>query len=147
MTTFFAMLTERGPTLALEKTLSFNQARLEMIAENVANAETPGYRTQQLDMRGFQRALRTALEGRHGDPQEPLVIKSGREVATDAQGFLRVTPSIKPVEHALFHDGTNQSLERQMAELAETGMTQEIASTLLRGRFESLRQAIRGRMQ
>ena len=65
-------------------------------------------------------------------------------MTTDSQGFLNVRPSEKPVEQALFHDGTNMSLERQMADLAETGMSQEIVATLLRGSFDTLRKAIRG---
>jgi flagellar basal body rod protein FlgB len=44
----------------------------------------------------------------------------------------------------LFHDGTNQSLEREMADLAETVMVHETAGTLLRGNVDGLRKAIRG---
>jgi len=143
MTTFFSTMTDRGAVPALVKTLSFNQARLRMIAENVANAETPGYRTKQLDVKAFQAALREAFEARNR-PDQPFVVRSGQEVTTDPQGFLQVTPSERPVEQALFHDGTNMSLERQMADLAETGMTQEIVATLLRGRIDGLRKAIRG---
>lgn len=141
---FISNVTERGATPALVKTLAFNHARLQMIAENVANSETPGYRTKQLDTRAFQVALREALETRGNDPQEPFVVRGG-EVTTDAQGYLKVTPSERPVENILFHDGTNMSIERQMAALAETGMTHELATTLLNGRFAGLRRAIAGR--
>ena len=129
---------------ALVKTLAFNQARLKMIAENVANSETPGYRAKQLDVKAFQQALREALETRQGNLRRPLTVRSGREVTTDEHGVLTVTPSERPVENVLFHDGTNMSIERQMADLAETGMTQELVAALLRGRFEGLRKAIRG---
>ncbi|MFQ5494025.1 MAG: flagellar basal body rod protein FlgB [Phycisphaerae bacterium] len=137
-------LTNRGSTPALVKTLAFSQAHLKVIAENVANIQTPGYRAKQLDVRAFQRALRAALDAKGGDAGKSLVVKSGREVATDADGFLRVTPSEVPVENILFHDGTNLSLERQMAKLAETGMTHELATTLLAGNFDRIRTAIRG---
>ena len=122
----------------------FNQARLKMIAQNVANSETPGYRTRQLDVNAFQQALRAALDSRKGNPRQPFTVGSGREVATDEHGALQVTPSEKPVDNVLFHDGTNMSIERQMANLAETGMAQELAASLLRGRLNALRSAIRG---
>ncbi len=141
---FISNVTDRGATPALVKTLAFNEVRLATIAENIANSQTPDYRTKQLDTRAFQRALRKALETRGGDPGKPFVIDAGRELRTDAHGFLQVTPTEQPVENILFHDGTNMSLERQMADLAEIAMAHEFAATLLRGRFEGLRKAIRG---
>ena len=136
-------ITERGAAPALVKTLAFTGARLKVIAENVANAHTPGYRARHLNVRGFQAALGKALaERKH--PAQPLVVESGRQVRTGDDGRLRIMPEEQPVENVLFHDQTNLSIERQMADLAETGMTHELASTLLRASYESLRKAIRG---
>ncbi len=122
----------------------FTQARVKVISENVANSATPGYRAKHLDTRAFQGALRKALDARGGDPHKPFRVEVDDQVATDEQGFLRVTPTETPVENILFHDGTNQSIERQMADLAETRMMHELASTLLRGRYDGIRKAIRG---
>ena len=143
---FIANLAEGQTTVALVKTLSFNAARLKMIAENVANSETPGYRPQRLDTKAFQQALREALDRRERHPGSVFKVRSGREVTTDARGNLEVTPSIEPAENILFHDGTNMSIERQMSDLAETSMTHDLATTLLRGEYEALRKAIRGRV-
>ena len=142
---FITNLAESGATPALVKTMAFNEARLQMIAENVANSTTPGYRTKQLDTNAFQQSLREAFEKRSRAPHRPFVVRSGREVATDDHGTLEVTPSLSPAENVLFHDGTNMSIERQMADLAETGMMHDLATTLLGGRFHALRAAIRGR--
>lgn len=141
---FLSSLTDGGATPAMVKTLAFNEARMKMIANNVANAMTPGYRTKQLDARGFQVALRKALDVNNKDNSKPFIVRNGREVTTAEDGSLRVTPSDKPVGNILFHDGTNASIERQMADLAETGMTHQLVSTLLRGRFDAMRKAIRG---
>lgn len=137
-------ISNTGPMPALEKSLAFNEARLRMIAENIANIQTPGYRAKQLDPRKFQDALREALKVKGPDPAKPLVVKSGEEVSTGPDGRLRVTPTVEPVENILFHDGTNLSVERQMADLAETGMAHELATTLLGSYFNGLRRAIRG---
>ncbi len=141
---FLSSIANRGVTQALEKTLVFAEARLAMIAENVANIHTPGYRTQQLDVVGFQRALREALDAKGSDPHKRLEVNAGDEIATDETGRLTVRPSLAPVEHSLLHDGTNQSIERQMAMLAETGMTHDLATMLLNGSYNGLRKAIRG---
>ncbi len=140
---FLANITDRGATPALISSMVFNQAKLKATAENVANAHTPGYRAKQLDARSFQKALRKALDNRGGDPNKPFEIKSA-QVNTVAGGRLQIVPTPEPVQNALFHDGTNMSLEQQMSELAETGMAHELASTLLSGRFDGLRKAIRG---
>ena len=141
---FISAMTDRGATPALVKTLAYNEARLRMIAENVANIHTPGYRAKQLDVRAFQSALRHALDARGRDARKPLVVKVGHEVSTGRDGYLKVEPREKPVDNILHHDGTNLSIEREMADLAETGMAHNLAMTLLRGRFDGLRKAIRG---
>jgi len=143
---FISNLGETGATPALVKTLAFNEARLEMIADNVANASTPGYRTKQLDERAFQRALREALDRKSRAPHKPFEVRSGTEVETNDRGLLEVSPSVRPAENALFHDGTNMSIEKQLADLAETNMMHELTTTLLRGRVNSMRAAIRGRV-
>ncbi len=124
--------------------LAFNESRLRMLAENVANIHTPDYRAKQLDTKAFQRSLREALDARARDPKGPFVVQAGQEVQTDEQGYLHITPSQRPAENVLFHDGTNLSIEREMADLAETGMTHDLFTTLLKGRFNGLRKAIRG---
>ncbi len=144
MAMFLSTITNKGATPGLIKTMAFTQQRLKMISENVANIHTPGYRAKQLDVNGFQQALGKAFAEHKKDYQKPFVVENGDEVQTDERGMLKVTPTDRPVRNILFHDGTNMSIERQMADLAETGMTHEMAATLLRGNFDGLRKAIRG---
>ncbi len=144
MAMFISSLTETGATPALVRTMSFNHARLAMLSENIANYGTPHYRAGQLDTRAFQRALRQALDERGGDVNKPFDVESGREVRTLDDGSIRVTPSKRPVENILFHDDTNASIEQQMSDLAETGMTHELMATLLADRVDGVKKAIRG---
>lgn len=143
---FLSAVTNHGAMPALAKAMKFAEARMGVIADNVANIHTPGYRAKTLDPRGFQRALRDALEAKNGDPRRPLLIDNGRELRTDRQGRLQVRPGALPAQNVLFHDGTNLSLERQMADLAETTMSHELAATLWKSGMDRLRTAIRGRM-
>lgn len=142
---FLSDMTGGGAFPMLEKTLAFTAARNRMIAENVANVTTPGYRTKQLDVPSFQRALREASD-RRSPSNKAFRMESTGEVAMDEAGFLRVTPSREPVEHLLFQDGTNASIERQMAMLAENAMMNQYAVETLKGYFEGLSKAIRGRV-
>jgi flagellar basal-body rod protein FlgB len=144
MASFLRDVTDRGASPALVHTLAFAHARAKMIAENVANVHTPGFRTRTLDVGAFQQALRGALQTRGSDGSKPLDVKAGSEVQTRPDGSLRVRPSLTPVQNVLWHDGTNQSIERQMSDLAQTGLTYDVAAALLRNRVDRMRTAIRG---
>ncbi len=141
---FLNDVTDQGMGPALEKTLAFQESRLRMIAENIANAQTPGYRTKQLDVAGFQNSLREALVARGNRTDGKLEIHHSHEVSTDEAGYLTVTPSEEPAENVLFHDGTNVSIEQQMADLAQVGLWNDMAGKLLRNEYDGLRKAIRG---
>jgi len=144
MAMFLSTITDRGSTPGLVKTMAFTQKRLRMISENVANVHTPGYKAKTLDVKGFQRALGRAFLEHQKDINRPFVVENGDQVHTNERGYLEVTPTDQAGRNILFHDGTNLSIERQMADLAETGMVHEMATTLVRGNFDRLRKAIRG---
>ena len=137
-------LTNRGATPALENTLSFAESRHRMLAENIANWQTPGYKTKRLDARAFQKALRRALDEKGSDASKPFVISGSNQFRTGPDGRLRVTPQLEPVANILLHDGTNGSIETMMSDLAANGMMYQAASTILKGYYNGLQKAIRG---
>ncbi len=153
---FFADVVNSGTVPALEKVLAFTEARQRMLAENIANVDTPGYRTKQLDTGAFQKALRTALDDgkrtrsvlqdRAGTGAAEFRLPASAQFRQDAQGRLIVQPSETPPDNLLFHDDTNARIERQMAMMAENTMMHQTATELLRSRFDGLLKAIRGRM-
>jgi len=137
-------VTNRGATPALINTLSFAEVRHRVIAENVANWQTPGYKAKQLDARAFQAALRAALDEKGKDANKPFVIGQTEQFGTEEGGWLRVTPTEVPSDNVLFHDGTNASIDRLMTDLADNAMVFEAAAQLLKGNFDGIRKAIRG---
>ncbi|HOB74202.1 MAG TPA: flagellar basal body rod protein FlgB [Phycisphaerae bacterium] len=142
----FSDLVNREAIPALEKMLAFTQARQRMLTENIANVDTPGYRTKHLDVGAFQRALRSALESNRQTGGASFELKGTDEFRLDSAGRLEVRPSEEPAENVLFHDGTNVRIERQMAMMAENAMMHQAATELLRTKFEGLLKAIRGRV-
>jgi flagellar basal-body rod protein FlgB len=139
----FADVVNRGEVPALEKMLAFTEARHRVLTENVANVDTPGYVTRELDPAAFQQALRRAVTSSRQAGGE-LRIEGSDQFHEDASGHLVVTPTTQPAENVLFHDGTNGRIERQMAMLAENAMMHQTITELLRGRFEQMTSAIRG---
>ncbi len=135
-----------GTLQTLEKVAAYSEARHRVLAENIANIDTPHYRAKQLDPKLFQSELAEAIEERGHDPRKRLRINETKQFRMNDQGMLEVTPTRRPTENILFHDGTNASIERQMAALAENTMTHQVTMELLRSKIGSLRKAISGRV-
>lgn len=141
----FVNLVNSGPVPVLERMAAFTQARHRMLAENIANVDTPGYKARRLDVRAFQAALREAIERRDAG-RGPMTIPGHRQFREDRFGRLEFTPTEEPAENVLFHDRTNMRIERQMAMLAENQLMHQIVTERLRGRYDELLAAIRGRV-
>jgi flagellar basal-body rod protein FlgB len=141
---FVADITSGGAFPMLEKTLAFTEANNRMIATNIANITTPGYRTKQLDVSAFQDALRQAAQ-RRADRGGEFRLPETNQIRADRAGHLQVSPQEEPVENLLFQDRTNARIERQMALLAENAMMNQVAVELLQGYYGGIAKAIRGR--
>jgi len=102
--------------------------RHELLAQNIANAETPGYRAQDLTFAG---ELSAAQQVR-GVPIDP-------SVAPDMNVRLVESP-----DETLRSDGNTVDIDRQMPRLAENTVYQNTLIHILTARFRSLRSAING---
>jgi flagellar basal-body rod protein FlgB len=88
--------------------------RQKLVASNLANADTPGYKTKDID---FQGEFRSAVSGASPQPIEV----SGLEVK---------------------NDGNNVSVDRESRLLSENDIRFNFASQLLRSQFQAMRTAI-----
>jgi flagellar basal-body rod protein FlgB len=118
---------------ALEQTLSFAQARHELLAGNVANMHTPGYRARDLDVGDFQNALAESITQSRGNPSGSV-----RPVTRDD---IRRGPR-DSMEQVVYHDGSDVSLENQVTEISKNQHLHNLAVTTLRSQFSLLRAAI-----
>jgi flagellar basal-body rod protein FlgB len=100
----------------LEQYMTLLSTRQKVVSANIANADTPGYKTQDID---FQAALQSAASGLEATP-------------TEVPG-LRVK-----------NDGNNVSLDREARLLAENAMRFSLASNMLRSQLKVVRLAIEG---
>jgi flagellar basal-body rod protein FlgB len=91
-------------------------ARQKLVASNVANADTPGYKTKDID---FESELTSAM-----GTVAPL--------ASEVPG-LRVK-----------NDGNNVDLDREARLLSENALRFSVASNLLRTQIKTVRLAIQG---
>src|SRR5215831_5750398 len=103
-----------GLSSKLEHYLDVLSARQKLVARNIANVDTPGYKTQDVDFQSeLNRATGTVF-----------------------------TPSIVEPDLPTKNDGNNVNLDHQARLLAENDIRFNIATQLLRGQIHELREAI-----
>ncbi len=138
-------LTTSRITHALELTARFAEERHKVLAENVANIDTPDYHTKRLDSKVFQNTLKDALQRAENDGERRLELRGEAQVSTTPDGRLAIKPETRPADNILFHDGRNASLETLMTDVQKNSLDYSLATRLLSKRFNGLMTAIRGR--
>jgi flagellar basal-body rod protein FlgB len=102
----------------LEQYMTLLSVRERVVASNIANADTPGYKTKDVD---FEAELRHSMSGSAGAPN-----------VMEVPG-LRVKA-----------DGNNIDLDREARLLSENAIRFSVASNFLRGHIKNIRLAISG---
>lgn len=129
----------QGTTIGvLEQVVNFTQERHGVLAGNIANLDTPGYKTRDLSPEKFQSNLREAIDAR-SKPQSPgLSGQSG-----SIRDFADVRESLKSI---LYHDGSDVSLEKQITEISKNHGQHNMAISLMSAQFRLLESAISERV-
>ena len=120
---------------ALEEVINFTQARHQVLAGNIANLDTPGYRTRDLDCRMFQSQLKEAISARDRSHGGDASLGS----AAPADHFEHVRDNLKAI---LYHDQTNVGIEQQATEISKNQIQHNVATTILASQFQLLGAAV-----
>ncbi len=123
-------MTPGAPLLStLESYLQLTSSRERAISANMANVDTPGYQTRDID---FRSELSKAVT------QASTLSEEGN------QGLL-FTPVVRQVRGLMQRpDGNNVSLDREGLLLSETQLQYQIGIQLLKNQFHQLLTAING---
>lgn len=117
------MLNEPGFVL-VNKLMDLSTRQQSALANNLANADTPGYVRRELD---FQSQLAECLKA--GDTQGVADLKG--ELVEDTSGPARI-------------DGNNVNLPNEMAEMAQNGVLHQLLGRVYNTRVRILKDAIKG---
>jgi flagellar basal-body rod protein FlgB len=122
-------------TDALGRFLDVDVARYKLIGANMANIDTPGYRTRDLDFRAeLERAGRSASQEEWSDSPGTF---------SGDSSFASFTPLSRPVRGLMERpDGNNVSVERESLLLAEVQMKYNLGVQLLKDQFHQISTAI-----
>lgn len=123
----------------LKKALGVYSDRAKVHARNVANAETPGYRAQEIR---FESDLRLALRA-SGDarPARTNPTHLGGDSAFPSGRLVDRNPG-----SVWTGNGINDvDVDREMADIADNTLRYTVAAELVRRAYQGMRNAIRGR--
>ncbi|MBA3312038.1 MAG: hypothetical protein H0T47_01925 [Planctomycetaceae bacterium] len=113
----------------------FGERRQQVLAENIANIDTPNYKTRDLDTAGFQAALREAV----------LAARSpGHAIEPGSTPFTPDLFTARPTspQSLTFQDGNNRSVEREITELSKNLLMQNFAVELMAAQTQLLAAVI-----
>src|SRR5947209_7412728 len=98
----------------LERYMDLLSARQRLVASNIANADTPGYKTVDID---FASEFTSAVDSAHPQIREVDGMKTK-------------------------NDGNNVNIDRESRLLAENAIRFNLASQMLRGQIKAIKSAI-----
>jgi len=116
-------------TSLLTDYLDVQSRRAEIVASNLANADTPGFKAKELE---FSEYLKDAAQN--------LMVAPSQRTDLGTANSLRVVDQVGNVPGV---DGNNVDAGRENAAMADLGMKFLTGSQMLQARFRALRAAIR----
>jgi flagellar basal-body rod protein FlgB len=122
--------------------LKIRGQRTEVLARNLANADTPGYQARDLD---FRAALAQASGAAGADAPVALKTTSTHHIATSDANGADANPNLKyrvPLAPAL--DGNTVDVQMEQANFAENAVRFQATLSFLSARFRGLMTAITG---
>lgn len=139
----------------LVKMAAFAEKRHEVLAGNIANIDTPGYKMRDLPLEDFQSALAEAVKLR----QQPAITSTqGAPGLSTAQLGSVANPTLESIfrpelfqaktaesRNVLFHDDNNRSIEHQIMEMTKTAMMQRFAIEVMGAQGQMLHAVLQER--
>jgi flagellar basal-body rod protein FlgB len=111
-----------------------------VLVGNVANLDTPGYKTRDLSVDTFQERLAEAIQARHEQHQS---LNSPLYSTDDADPMRKVRESMNTV---LRHDDVNVGMEQQVLEISKNQFLHNLAVTIMTNQFHLLQTMISERV-
>ncbi len=123
-------------TELLEKILDMSAIRHRVISNNIANVDTPGYKSKSFS---FEDELKNALSP-GGDL--PLNVTNNAHIQSGGfVGSVRGTLELDPI-NALRNDGNSVDIDKEMVENAKNNLLFSAMSRIISGKFAALEGAI-----
>jgi flagellar basal-body rod protein FlgB len=132
----YDLLSRNGIVTSMDRTMALATRRQALIASNLANIDTPGYKTRDID---FEQALKAELGGGQGQSMPMFRTHPGHLGGTPSGGSPLAPPASPTWER---NDGNDVNLDRQTMLLARTQAAYQAAASFAQVEIRKVRQAI-----
>lgn len=117
----------------LEKSLDYSSVKQKVIAQNIANVDTPNYKAKNVAKDSFQNALQTSIQAYRTD---------ARHVDFEASPNRSI---IVTQQNGSYNNNENSvDIDKEMTDLATNQIYYNAVADRLTGKFSSLQNVIRG---
>ncbi|WP_250658527.1 flagellar basal body rod protein FlgB [Alkalimarinus coralli] len=121
-----------------EQALNVRVKRAEVLANNLANADTPGFKARDLD---FKAVLNSKLN-QPGEAAPMSVAKTNSKHLSTASASSESLLYRNPTQPSI--DGNTVDTQQEMAAYMKNAMDYQASFQFLNGKFKSITNAIRG---
>lgn len=121
-----------------EQALNVRVKRAEVLANNLANADTPGFKARDLD---FKAVLNSNLN-QPGEAAQMSVAKTNSKHLSTASASIESLLYRNPTQPSI--DGNTVDTQQEMAAYMKNAMDYQASFQFLNGKFKSITNAIRG---
>ena len=129
----------------LEKLAAFTERRHDVLAGNIANISTPGYKTKDLPVSEFQDALKQSIaRGSSASPASLGNVSLGAPASKTSPDLFpgELFQAVeRPPRSLTFQDASNRSIENEVMEMSKNSLMQNFAIELMIAQF-NLMQAV-----
>lgn len=120
--------------------LQVQQRRMDLLASNIANADTPGYKAKDID---FAKVLR-GVSGDGDAGSQALTRTDPRQLSVDGGGDGSGDATVYQIPSQPSADGNSVDVQRQQAAYAESALRYQASLSFIDYRLKSLMTAITG---
>ncbi|WP_082234177.1 flagellar basal body rod protein FlgB [Halobacillus massiliensis] len=117
----------------LEQSLNLSAKRNQMISANISNTDTPNYKAKQVTFREALDRETGSLEAKKTQPRHLSFEQN--------ESLFRITSRDNTTYH---HNGNNVDIDKEMIDLAKNQIQYQALVERLSGKFNSLKEVIRG---
>ena len=127
-----------GSLNVYEQAIELRHERQKMLTNNIANADTPGYKARDFD---FASELQKAVDQGSSGNQLALSQTSGRHIQRQVGGGVSVDVGYRvPAQPSL--DGNTVEMDRERAAFSDNSVRYQAAVSMLDSRIQGLKSAM-----
>ncbi len=132
-----------------QSALSLRAERQQLLASNIANADTPDYKARDID---FKQALQQALQGGQGNavPQTPvpMMVKTAAAHLPGKAPAAALPPGAAQAQYRAVQqgsvDGNTVDMDAERTNFADNALRYQASVTLINGQIRTMMAAIQG---